>query len=154
MLRCRDHYDACLFIRSTRTSDAYQIIYTIPSINDKKTGNSDDADNVNNDNVINDSCADDDVDMFSSVCQFRKTYQHNFIFVHVNINSIRYKFAALQEILNKRLVDFLAINEPKLNNSFLDSQFQVDGFKIYRQDHSSKSGGCYCIFVKISHIVI
>ena len=79
--------------------------------------------------------------MFSSVRQFRKTCQYNFIFVHVNINSIRYKFAALQEILNKRHVDFLAISESKLDNSFPDSQFQVDGFKIYRHDRSSKSGG-------------
>ena len=141
LLKCRDHYEACLFIKRTRTSDAYQIISTIPTINDKQTGSSEDVDNVNNVNMINDSCGDEDVDMFSSVRQFRKTYQHKFIFVHVNINSFRYKFAALQEILSKRHVDFLAISESKLDNSFPDSQFQVDGFKIYRHDRSSKSGG-------------
>ena len=57
------------------------------------------------------------------------------------MNSIRYKFVALQKILSKRHVDFLAISESKLDNSFPDSQFQADGFKIYRHDRSSKSGG-------------
>ena len=46
----------------------------------------DSVNNVNNDNVKNDSYVDDNIYMFSSVRQFRKIYQHYFIFVHVNIN--------------------------------------------------------------------
>ena len=65
----------------------------------------------------------------------------NFIFTYVNINSFRHKFAPSREILSKKLVDFLAIAETKLDSSFPSAQFYVQDFTLHRQDLTASSGG-------------
>ena len=57
------------------------------------------------------------------------------------MNSFRHKFAQLQEILSKHRIDCLAISESKLDDSFPDAQFNVQGYNIFRQDNTSSSGG-------------
>ena len=79
--------------------------------------------------------------MFCYICYFRKTHKRNFIFVHVNMNSYRHKFAPTQELLRGRFVDLLIISESKLDESFPNSQFDVEGYTIHRQDKSASSGG-------------
>ena len=63
------------------------------------------------------------------------------MFIHININSFRHKFAHLQEIISKHKVDYLAISESKLDDSFPDAQFNVQGYNIFPQDNTSSSGG-------------
>ena len=94
-------------------------------------------DNIGEENGVHDSTS----DMFPEIKLFRKTHKQNFVFVHVNINSCRHKFAPLQEILQGRFVDLLIINESKLDESFPNSQFNVEGYTIHRQDKSALSGG-------------
>ena len=65
----------------------------------------------------------------------------NFIFTYVNINSFRHKFAPSSEILSKKLVDFMAIAETKLDSSFPSAQFYVEDFTLHRQDFTALSGG-------------
>ena len=81
--------------------------------------------------------------MAAEIKQFRKTYKYNFIFVHVDINNYRHKSVPLQEILRGRFVNLFFISESKLNNSFpnSNSQFDVEGYTIHRQDKSTSSGG-------------
>ena len=57
------------------------------------------------------------------------------------MNSFRHKFAYLQEILSKHIIDYLAVSESKLYDSFPDAQINVQGYKIFRQGNTSCSGG-------------
>ena len=92
--------------------------------------------------IENESDADDDAGgYFNIISDFKGTHQNNFVFIHININSFRHKFVHLQEILSKHRVDYLAISESKLDDSFPDAQFNVQGYNIFRQDNTSSSGG-------------
>ena len=60
---------------------------------------------------------------------------------HLNINSIRNKFDSLKYIIDKN-VDILLISETKLNDTFPESQFLIQGFHTpYRKDRNDKRGG-------------
>ena len=59
----------------------------------------------------------------------------------ININSVRHKFEPLREVLTQGFLDILFVQETKLDDSFPDSQFEVDNFKLYRQDCSMNMGG-------------
>ena len=68
------------------------------------------------------------------------------IFAHLNINSIRNKFEFLAEQI-KGKTDILMISETKINESFPQGNFLIDGFSTpYRLDHDSKGGG-YIFFI-------
>ena len=62
-----------------------------------------------------------------------------FIFVHVNTNSYGHKFIPLQEILQMRFADLLIVSE--LDDSFPNSQFNVEVYSIHRQDKSVSRAG-------------
>ena len=61
--------------------------------------------------------------------------------MHLNVNSIRYKFADVSCILYENLADILILSETKLDDSFPDSQFCVNDFALYREDRNGKGGG-------------
>ena len=59
---------------------------------------------------------------------------------HLNINSVRNKFSSLQQtVLNK--TDILLLSETKIDDSFPNSQFFAEGFKMYRKDRTKTGGG-------------
>ena len=60
---------------------------------------------------------------------------------HLNINSLRNKFEALQFIINRNL-DIILLSETKLDDSFPSAQFMLKNFGIpYRFDRNSNGGG-------------
>ncbi len=59
----------------------------------------------------------------------------------LNVNSIRNKFDPLKEVLEKRVLDVLALQETKLDDSFPNGRFMVEGFRLYRKDYTNRSGG-------------
>ena len=60
---------------------------------------------------------------------------------HLNINSIRYKFECLCDIVANN-IDILLISETKLNDSFPNGQFLMNGFQVpFRKDRTDKGGG-------------
>ena len=61
---------------------------------------------------------------------------------HLNINSLRYKFDEIKEVLTDNIVDLLIISETKLDESFNDNLFSVDGYKVQRRDRN-QYGGAY-----------
>ena len=71
----------------------------------------------------------------------------NCIIGHLNVNSIRNKFDAIECILNEGLVDIFAISESKLDDSIPLSQFSVNDFSIHRKDRN-KYGGGVVIYVR------
>ena len=77
--------------------------------------------------------------------QQRLTYPKNLIIGHHNIYSVRNKFSSFQQtVLSK--TDILLISETRSDNSFFDSQFFAEGFKMYHKDRT-KSGGGLLLYV-------
>ena len=59
----------------------------------------------------------------------------------ININSIRNKFETLVSFINNNL-DILMISETKIDDTFPDSQFLIEGFSVhFRLDRTAKGGG-------------
>ena len=66
---------------------------------------------------------------------------------HLNINSIRKKFECLKDIICHN-IDILLISETKLNNSFPEGQFCINGYhNPFRADRTDKGGGLL-LFIK------
>ena len=69
-----------------------------------------------------------------------QNYRLNFKLGHVNANSIGgFKFYEIRTWLLSGRFDILVISETKIDGSFPDSQFQVEGFRLCRSDR--KAGG-------------
>ena len=68
---------------------------------------------------------------------------------HLNINSIRNKFDALKQMI-KNNIDILIVSESKLDNTFPDKQFSMEGYRTIRQDreHNGHLGGGIIIFIR------
>jgi hypothetical protein len=82
----------------------------------------------------------------------------NFLFGHININSIHNKFEEVKEILNKSKVDVLLVNETKLGASTPDGMFQHNDYLMFRNDrkanHADRDsrGGGVMVFIKRNNI--
>ena len=71
----------------------------------------------------------------------RKNFQNPF-FAYYNINSLRFKFEDLKEVLSNSLPDVLVLAETKLDKSFPNAQFFLsEYFEPTRKDFSCHSGG-------------
>ena len=79
--------------------------------------------------------------IYEQVKQYRCKYPRNLITHYINVNSIRYKFVELSQILYHHLADFFVIAETKLDDSFPDSQFHIPNFSLYRNDRNAHGGG-------------
>ena len=67
---------------------------------------------------------------------------------HLNINSIANKFESLKEI-NQGYIDILVISETKLNESYSNNMFNIDGYATpFRYDRNTNTGGGILIYVK------
>ena len=67
------------------------------------------------------------------------------IISHLNINSVRHKSLDLQQtVLSK--TDIFLRSETKTDNSFPDSQFFAESFKLHRKDRT-KNGGRLLLYV-------
>ena len=63
------------------------------------------------------------------------------IFGHLNINSLRNKFDLLSEQV-KGSIDILMVSETKLDDSFPEGQFLIEGFHSpFRFDRNRNCGG-------------
>ena len=64
-----------------------------------------------------------------------------------NINSLGNKFGEVMEWI--QAFDILTIQETKLDKSFPDSQFAVDGYNMFRRDRK-KGGGGIMVYIRKS----
>jgi hypothetical protein len=83
-------------------------------------------------------------DCWKDLRVLRKNHPKNLIIGFININSIRNKYLCLKDIFDCSLVDFFSVLETKLDDSFPESQFTPEGFKVTRSDCRSNSGGIMC----------
>ena len=66
------------------------------------------------------------------------------ILCHININSLRYKFNDLKPILLDKLCDILVISETKLDETFNNNLFAVNGNKLERHDRNANGVTFLC----------
>ena len=73
----------------------------------------------------------------------RKFYTNNPIIEYLNINSLRNKITRLREVCRKAPIDFICIDETKLDASFPDAQFRTEGYQYppFRRDRNKNAGG-------------
>ena len=89
---------------------------------------------INPDNYSN-------VSVGSALKFYRSKYPKKLIIGHININSIRNKFEILRSMLSE-VLDVLMITETKLDDSFPEQQFYIEGFNIpFRLDRNRHGGG-------------
>ena len=82
-------------------------------------------------------------DMVHTLSEYYKSNKDNFKFGLLNVNSIRHKIYDIHELLSKHLLDCIMLQETKLDDSFPNSQFYLQGYDLYRADHNrgAKVGG-------------
>jgi hypothetical protein len=108
----------------SNTSSIHEMSY-FPSSNNTTSG-------INNQHVNS---------IFESLREARKNNPRNFMIAHININSIRYKFNEIREMLDDKIVDLLLISETKLDQTFNDRLFTVGGYKPLRRGRNCRGGG-------------
>ena len=82
-----------------------------------------------------------------------KEHQNNPITGYRNINSLRNKINDFSKICRKTQIHVLCIDETKLNESFRDAQFHIEGYQYpgFRKDRN-KNGSEKIVSVKEGHI--
>ena len=71
-----------------------------------------------------------------------KNYGSNFKIAHINANSVGgFKFYEIKTWLLSGRLDLLVISETKIDASFPDSMFHVEGFRLCRSDRKAGGGG-------------
>ena len=73
---------------------------------------------------------------------------HNPLIAYLNINSLRNKVIDLGEILKDLLLDYIVISENKLDESFPNSQFKLNGYEARARRDRHKHGGGLIEFVR------
>jgi len=73
-------------------------------------------------------------DIFIELSEPRKKHPNNFTCAYLNVNSIRYTFCSIKELLTKNTIDMLIIAETKLDESYPDALFKVDNYHFWRKD--------------------
>ena len=82
-----------------------------------------------------------DVSLIKGLYNLRKQYLQNIIISYLNINAMRNKLND-PKILISNSVNILCIAESKLEESFLNSETALEGFKKpYRLDVTTSNGG-------------
>ena len=66
----------------------------------------------------------------NEVTFLRRKFTKNLFFGHLNVNSVRNKFEAL-EFLIKDKFDIFLVGESKLDPSFPEGQFKIPGYRIF-----------------------
>ena len=78
----------------------------------------------------------------------RRQYLSSPLTGYLNINSVRNKIADLQIIIQNILLDYLVLSETKLDESFPNAQFNLDGYEIKVRRDRDKNGGGLIEFVR------
>ncbi|MCW4342515.1 MAG: hypothetical protein N0E48_03985 [Candidatus Thiodiazotropha endolucinida] len=85
--------------------------------------------------------SDHEHDAFRELRTIRQKNSASVIITHLNINSYRYKFMEIGEILYDKLVDICFFTETKLDNTYNQASFNVPDFKAFRNDRNNSGGG-------------
>ena len=78
--------------------------------------------------------------LFFEVKKYKLENPKNITISHLNVNSLRNKFILIEELIKSKL-DIFLVSETKIDHSFPNQKFSIDGYKIYRRDRNSFGGG-------------
>jgi hypothetical protein len=70
--------------------------------------------------------------IFDELKDVRGKHPHSFQCAYLNINSFRNKYCSIKELLNENLVDMICIAESKLDDTFRNSEFNVENYHLWR----------------------
>jgi hypothetical protein len=79
--------------------------------------------------------------IFDELKGVRRKHPHSFQCAYLNINSFRNKYCSIKELLNENLVDMIFIAESKLDDTFRNSEFNVENYHLWRADRNASGGG-------------
>ena len=78
----------------------------------------------------------------------RLKFLNNPLIACLNINSLRNKVIELGVILKELPLDYLVIRETKLDDSFPNAQFKINGYEVRARRDRNKHGGGLIEFVR------
>ena len=67
----------------------------------------------------------------------------NFIIGHLNVNSLRNQIIVVEELVCDK-VNICLFSETKLEETFLNQQFKIHGYKMYCRDRNKHGVGVLC----------
>ena len=65
-------------------------------------------------------------------------------FMHLSINSLLPKICELRLLAHKLEPFVIGVTESKLDNTVLDGEIFIEGYKIIRSDRNRRGGGVAC----------
>ena len=77
---------------------------------------------------------------FSEVKNYKLENLKKITIGHLNVSSLRNKFISIEELIKSRL-DIFLVSETKIDHSFPNHQFPIDGYKTYRRNRNIFGGG-------------
>ena len=80
---------------------------------------------------------------FQSVQKYRLQNPKNIVIGHLNFKSLRNKFEAVEELVQNK-VGICFLSETKINETFPNQQFMVNGYKLFCRDRNCYGGGVLC----------
>lgn len=78
--------------------------------------------------------------------QLRGNNKKEWIIANLNIKSLPNKFVKIQERLTSNWIDFLSVQETKIDGSFPNTQFHVDAYNLFPRDRT-KGGSGIAVFI-------
>ena len=81
---------------------------------------------------------------YPQVQQHRLKNPKNVILGHLNVNSLRSKIEAVEELMRNN-IDISLFSETKLDETFPNQQFKISGYKMFRRDKKKTWRGYYVL---------
>ena len=100
---------------------------------------------INEDSILSDNQSVSSVEVSISnsnenLKMIRLKNANRLIIAQININSLRNKFDFLVQMMSNN-IDILLISETKIDSSFPNAQFYIEGYTMYRRDRNMNGGG-------------
>ncbi len=89
-----------------------------------------------NSDIIQDS-------LISTLSENRKKHGKSLVIAHINVNGLGEKRDYFRDILVQGYIDVLCVTESKLGAKYVITDLHVNGYKAYRKDKTSNSGGLH-----------
>ena len=77
--------------------------------------------------------------VFTSTKSIKAKHPKNLFLGHFNVNYIRSKCVSIEQLI-KRTFDIFLISETKIDDSFPNAQFKIEGYKSFRKDRDAFGG--------------
>jgi len=103
----------------------------------QSTNNSFNSDNAD----VSLSAWETEKDPLQDLINIKLAHNNQPLLYHLNINSLQNKFEELKLINDKLKAGIIVLTETKIDSSYMDTQFSLPNYCIYRQDRAKGGGG-------------